>query len=392
MSTGKKRKGWRIAAAVVVVLGLVAFAAAVGCGEKSEVTTTTWAAAGVSTTAGAVATTAAPATTVWNGTSDEESGDSAGSPSYGVDQAQAATLTALQAASGPKVIKDAQLEIEVESGKFQAVFDQAMLIAVRYGGYLVSSNSYASGEEDAMKSGTVAVRVPSNSFEQALSDAGKLGTLKSQTLASQDVTADYVDLEARIKNSEAYVNSMMALLAQAKTIDDILNVQSVLTYAQQELEQLKGQMRYLQEHTSYSTITMNIYEAGTEPEPVVTSEWGVGRAFKDALHYLVRVFNGIVKALGVLVPILIVLGIIAYIVYRIVRAVSRRNKQREQMRYQPHPEGAWRQGPVGGAGPGGPGFQPGAPSQPEVTPSGQTVSRGEGAAQSGAPEEQGRGK
>ena len=140
-------------------------------------------------------------------------------------------------------------------------------------------------------------------------------------------------------------------------------------------------MRYLQEHTSYSTITMNIYEAGTEPKPVLTSEWGVGEAFKDALHYLVRVFNGIVKALGVLIPILIVLGIIAYIVYRIVRAVSRRNKQREQMRYQPQPERGWRQGPVGAAGPGGPGFQAGAAPQAEMTPPAQAPPGAEGMAQ-----------
>ena len=67
-----------------------------------------------------------------------------------------------------------------------------------------------------MKSGTVAIRVPSNSFTQALSDAGKLGTLKNQSLSTQDVTEEYVDLQARITNSEAHVNSLVALLGQGQ--------------------------------------------------------------------------------------------------------------------------------------------------------------------------------
>ena len=211
---------------------------------------------------------------------------------------------------------------------FQNVFSQALLLADRYGGYLVSSNSYASGDDGTMKTGTVAIRVPSTSFAQAMDDAGKLGTLKSQNLSSQDVTEEYVDLQARIKNSEAYVNSLETLLAKAKTVDEILQVQSVLTYAQQDLEQLKGRLRFLDEHTSYSTITMSIFEKGTEP--VEPSSWGVGGAFKDALHYLVRVFNGIVRGLGVLIPVLIVVAIVAYIIYRIVAAMVRRNRQKQQ--------------------------------------------------------------
>ena len=163
----------------------------------------------------------------------------------------------------------------------------------------------------------------------------------------------------------------MALRAKAKTIDEILQVQSVLTNAQQELEQLEGRQRYLDEHTNYSTLTMSIYEKGTEP--VVTTSWGVGRAFKDALHYLVRVFNGIIKALGVIIPVLIVLAIIAYIVYRIVRAVARRNRDRQQMAYQPHPQYGWRQ-PVparpetsaGPQGPHGPEARPASPATAEA--------------------------
>lgn len=338
MRVSKSHKGWVAFVAVFLVLGLAALVGFAGCGaEESEVTTTA---------AGSYRTTAAPATTTAGMTSTPagavypEDGDAA--PDYhssnlGIDQAMAAPLTGLEGTSGQKIISDAQLEIEVERGKFQTVFDQARLLADRYGGYLVSSSAYASGEEDSLKSGTVAVRVPSASFNQALGDAGKLGTLKQQSLSTQDVTEEYVDLEARIKNAEANVNSLVALLEKAKTVDEILYVRSVLTDAQGELEQLKGRLRYLDEHTSFSTITMTIYETGVEV--VGSTEWGVKQAFKDGLHYIVKVFNGIIRGLGVLIPILIVLAIIAYIVYRIWRSVTRRNREREQARYQQRPQG-----------------------------------------------------
>jgi uncharacterized membrane protein len=344
----RRHKGWAVALVVVMVLMFAALAGFTGCRGADESVSTTAAGSYLRPTA----TTAAAATTVWR---DAEEGGKApsatpaydSSNSFGTAVAMAGTLATMQAASGQKIIADAQLEIEVENGKFQTVFDQALLLAERYGGYLVSSNSYASGEENAMKSGTIAIRVPSSSFTQALSDAGKLGTLKTQTLSTQDVTEEYVDLQARIKNSEAHVNALVALLAKAKTIDEILQVQSTLTYAQEQLEQLKGRLRYLDEHTDYSTITMSIYEKGTEP--VTSSSWGVGSAFKDALHYIVRVFNGIIRGLGVLIPVLIVLAIIAYVVYRIVIAVSRRNRQKQQALYQSQPQG-WR--PPMQAGPG----------------------------------------
>ena len=193
----------------------------------------------------------------------------------------------------------------------------------------------------------MAIRVPSKSFTQALRDAGKLGTLKNQSLSTQDVTEEYVDLEARIKNSEANVDSLVALLGKAKTVDEILQVQSVLTSAQQDLEPSKGRMRYLEEHTSYSTITMSIYEVGVEV--VGSEEWGVITAFKDGAPQPGEgVQRDHPRALGVLIPVLVVLAIIAYIVYLIVRAVARRNRAREQARYQRTLEQEWR--PAGRAG------------------------------------------
>ncbi len=379
MSTFRSHKGWSILVALVLLLGLAALVGVGGCGEAEIAlpptqdgeysTSTTWVAA---STEEATATTAAGAAggvqldPYYDDARDKNSESSSG---VEYDTTAAGTLTALSAASGQKIISNATLEIEVESGKFQTAYDQALLLADHYGGYLVSSQSYASGEDSSMKSGTIAIRVPAASFSQALSEAGKLGEVKSQEVGTQDVTEEYVDLQARIKNSQAHVNSLLTLLGQAKTVDEILQVQQVLIYAQQELEQLEGRQRYLDEHTSFSTITMSIYETGVEAHS--STEWGITRAFKDGLHNLVDAVGAIIRGLGVLIPVLVVLGIIAYAVYRIVRSISRRNRERAQARYQGYPQQGW----TGQAAPQGMVEHTGAASQagamlPPDTPAG----------------------
>lgn len=320
MNRLKAHKGWMIACAVVLVLGIAGVMGVGGCSDSESATETT--AAGM-----------------WEGPEydsgmaesvarEEAAYAPEASGNYGIDQSVGGTLAALQAGTDQKIIANAQVEIEVEAGRFQEVFNQALLLADRYGGYVFSSDSYASGEEDSMKSGTIAIRIPASAFDNALSDAGKLGELKNQSIQTEDVTEEYVDLQAHITNSEAHVASLLALLAKANTIDEILQVQQYLNAAQAELEQLKGRLRYLDEHTSYSTLTMSIYETGVEVTS--TKEWGFVRALKDGLHNLVGAFNSIVRGLGWLIPVLIILGVIAYVVYRIWRAAARRSRERAQ--------------------------------------------------------------
>jgi len=289
----------------------------------------------------------ATATTVWTSTTAATGGYAPVSPVGG-------NLTAWERAASQKIISDAQLEIEVEKGQFQSVFTRALLLADRYGGYVISSSSSASGEEGVMQSGVIALRVPAASFDRALADAGGLGTLKNRRIQTQDVTEEYVDLQARVVNAEAQVRALRDLLARAKTVDEILSVQQYLANAQADLESLKGRLRYLDEHTAYSTLTLTIYERGVT---VATStEWGVITALKDALRNLVDAFNAIIRGLGVLIPVVVVLAIIALVVYLIWRAAARKRRARQSGYpgpYPPYPPG-WTPVPGGPGVAGGP--------------------------------------
>ncbi len=220
------------------------------------------------------------------------------------------------------VISNAYLLIEVEEGQFQIAFDKALLLADKYGGYLVSSRSSASGEEGALRSGTISIRVPESAFDQTITDAGGLGDVMSREIDTQDVTEEYVDLSARLKNAKAQEKALLALMDRAKTIDEVLQVRQVISQTQMEIEQLQGRINFLDEHTSFSTVAMSIYETGTDVgDP---SGWGFIDALKEALHAFVDSVNEILVALGGSIPVLAILAFLGWIVYKVVRLIMRR--------------------------------------------------------------------
>lgn len=231
-----------------------------------------------------------------------------------------------------KIIKQGTLRIEIEKGGFDSAFDQAQLLATRYGGFVLSSSRYESSSGDGDETymgGTVTISVAVDSFELAMSEARKLGDVQMDEINTQDVTQEYVDLEASIRNQQAYVDSLQALLARAKTMDEILQVQQILVYAQEQLEQLKGRMQYLEGRTTYSQITVSLYEAGAQVEPPGEG-WGFVEALKDALHNVVDAFSAVARGLGWIIPVIIILGIIVGIAYPIARATSRRTKSKDK--------------------------------------------------------------
>lgn len=226
-----------------------------------------------------------------------------------------------------KIITDAFLQIEVDPGAFQSAFEQVRLLADRYGGYVVSADSSASGQEKVIRSGVIAIRVPASSLNQALADASALGKVTAQRVQSQDVTEEYVDLQARLKNAQAQEQALLSLMQQAKTVEETLRVRDVLSGVQQEIEQIKGRLNFLDEHSSYSTLTVSLFESG-----VVVSGgqgWGFVEALKQAARALVRTVNELIVFLGGALPVLMLLALIGWVVYVIVRAVVRKQNRRK---------------------------------------------------------------
>jgi hypothetical protein len=302
---------------VGVLLLLGAFLLLAGCGGGA---TTTY--ASPATTYAAAASTTAPNRGESYTPSDSAGGDGSGSVAAG----EMGSLSVAQAASGQKIISNASMQVEVDKGMFETVFARALLLADKYGGYVVTSQSTATGDESVLRSGTIALRIPSQSFNQALADAANLGKVQARTVDSQDVTQEYVDLKAQLVNAQSQETALLDLMARAKTVDEILKVRQVLSSTQAEIEQYKGRLNYLDEHTNYSTLTLSLFEPGTAVKQTGVG-WGFVQALKDALHGFVNSMNELIVFMGGALPVLVILAILAYIGYRIVRSTQRRHER-----------------------------------------------------------------
>jgi hypothetical protein len=213
---------------------------------------------------------------------------------------------------GPRVIRTAQIAVEVKNGSFDGTLDKLFTISTSLGGYI--SGTAAIADTGALRTGTITFQVPTDKFNEAISQVRALGTVQNLAIGGQDVSAQYVDLQARLKNAEAQHDAMLALLGQAKTVPDIIAIQNQLGQITAQIEQLKGQISYYDHATSFSTVSVSVHEAAVALRPANTDSWGVSAAFLQGLHGFVNTLDYILVGVGYVGPVLvlIVLGFFAF--------------------------------------------------------------------------------
>jgi hypothetical protein len=218
-------------------------------------------------------------------------------------------------AVGPKIIKTASISLEIKDRTYEQRSQDVTLIASRHGGFVTSSRT--AGQQHL--SGTLMVRIPSSQFEVALGELKALGTVTGEQIAGEDVTAQFVDLEARLTNWEAQEAVLLKLMAQSTSIEDSLKVQQSLQDVQLAIEQIKGQLRVLSDQTDMSTITVSMAEKAVAVKKVSGNAFV--RAWRSGVDALTAVFTAIAIGVGFLAPLLLVAlaGALGWAVFRRLR-------------------------------------------------------------------------
>jgi hypothetical protein len=220
--------------------------------------------------------------------------------------------------AGPLIVKTADISLVVPRGHFAEVFNRATAIAGPLGGYVSSSSSVGVSTH----SGSLTIRVPSGNFDGALAALRKLGRVQAQTVHGDDVTAQYVDLNARLRTWEAQEQALLKLMAKATTVAETLRVQGQLQRVQLTIEQLKGQIRLLQDRTSNATLEVSISEPApkTRVTTVQVQNPSFGTAMRRAVAGLLGVVVAVLIGFGYLIPI----ALLALLAWLVVRRVQRR--------------------------------------------------------------------
>ena len=233
-------------------------------------------------------------------------------------------------AVGPEIVKTAQLSVQVLKGNFQDGFQQATVIAGTFHGY-VESSSQSQGQKS--RSGTLLIRVPSENFDATMRALGNLGNIDSQSVSGQDVSSQFVDLEARLRTWEAQEAVFLRLMHKANSINQTLQIQRQLQDVQLQIEQIKGELHQLHDQTTLATIDVTIHEPGVvppKPKPV-TARPSLSEAWSKAVNGLLGVLYTVVVGLGYLVPIgaLALLGV--YVWRRVSVRPARPAEQRSSL-------------------------------------------------------------
>jgi len=208
--------------------------------------------------------------------------------------------SALTPTAEQKLIQRASLSIEVAN--YQTGSDALSQIVERAGGFISDSYSYVTRTD--RKRGDITIRVPSDQFLMVLADLEKLGTVTSQHISGEDVTEEYIDLQARLNNSKRQEQRLLEILERAETVEEILEVERELERVRSGIEQMTGRITYLENRIELATITVSLYE----PEPI-TQSWGIRDALRAAFGGFVAVIRGLIIAVGYALPILILLGL-----------------------------------------------------------------------------------
>lgn len=212
-----------------------------------------------------------------------------------------------------RLIKRADIELKIAEDSFQQRFARASSIAEQMGGFVTDSSTGRT--KGRIASGTVTIRIPADKFQEALARLRSLGRVESESQSGQDVTKEFVDLEARLRHAKAQEAFFLRLMDQSKTVSELVQVQQQLATVQLEIEQLQGQINYLNDQTSFSSITARLFEpsAAGRPQPK-----GLGKSLKEAWAAFRTVIGGTIVFIGWVAPFAAI-GAVGYIIFRLAR-------------------------------------------------------------------------
>ena len=237
------------------------------------------------------------------------------------------------------VIKNADLAIVVSD--VEGRMKNIQIMAEQMGGFVVSSNLYQSYTSDYIEvpEAQIVIRVPSDQLEKAM-DQIKKDTVEVQTenISGQDVTAEYVDLQSRLKNYEAAEAQLDEILKKATETEDVVNVFNQLVYYREQIELVKGQIKYYDEAAALSAISVRIIAEETI-QPVVIGTWEPKGVALEAVQNLVDFLKGFTEFLITFVifilPVLIIIFVFLYLIFLGARALFRKMRGNKVKKEQP---------------------------------------------------------
>jgi Domain of unknown function (DUF4349) len=238
---------------------------------------------------------------------EEAAADAGAAESGGGEEAVAVAQESAVPSVGPRVIQTASLTLSVPRNEFEEVVDRARRLAISSGGFVVESSASQSGGEGRLVSGSLVVRIPERSYARVMEQLSGLGRVEGREETGQDVSQEFVDLEARERHLEAVESQLLNLLDETNTVAEALTVQSQLNQVQLDLEQARGRLQYLEDQVAFATISLDVRERQVAAAADDGGPWSIVDAWGTAARGFVTVVGWILVAAATIAPVVILL-------------------------------------------------------------------------------------
>ncbi len=206
-------------------------------------------------------------------------------PEYSPDKSADIRSTAQSLEIQHKLIRRASLTLEVSKGSVDHTSQEIIHVVKNSQGYVESSSMSVAQGKNRFTVFYMTARVPSERLDQSIQEISSLGEVTQSDTSVQDVTDQYVDLDARIRSKELEEQRLLTILGNANTVGELLQVEGELSRVRSDIETLKGRQNVLEKSSSLSFLSVSVVEEGArkrEPSP-----WReVWKAFLDAWHNL----------------------------------------------------------------------------------------------------------
>ncbi|MDX9864406.1 MAG: DUF4349 domain-containing protein [Anaerolineaceae bacterium] len=242
-----------------------------------------------------------------------------------------------QAAVQRIVIKNAELSIVVDDPA--AAMKYIVNLAESQGGFVVNSYLYKTYTANGIEvpAANITVRVPSENLTKSLDNIKALvkdgnTDILNETVSGEDVTREYTDLQSRLRNLENAADQLEKIMDEAYKTEEVLKVYNRLVEVQEEIEVLKGQIKYYDEASRLSSIAVKI-QAQESVQPLTIGKWQPKGIARDALQALLNALKFIASALiWIVIYVIPVLAIIFVPIWLVVRFFIRRSKKRKALK------------------------------------------------------------
>lgn len=223
------------------------------------------------------------------------------------------------------IIRTGTLEIVVEST--EETMDAIIALANESGGWVVSSSVFQSGQA---KAGRITIRVPVDTFDDAMQQIEALAIeVQSSGSEGEDVTEEYVDLQARLENLEATADRVRSFLEEADDVEEALAVNAELSRLEGEIESLRGRIQYLEQSAAFSTITVHLTPDELS-QPIEVGGWRPEGEVREAVEALIAGLQTLATAAIWLVVVFLPIALLVIIpLWLIVRLAVRLRRRRQ---------------------------------------------------------------